>query len=109
MREKRESLKQQQEQLPKAIAPAPLTEAVKDSSTFASQPGEWLITGEAYQIAASRGLGKSLGTFRRWLADLIVTGKMPPELAKLGLIADLDTRRSANPKDNSVRWLRFKE
>lgn len=107
MREKRESLKQQ-EQLPKAIA-SPLIEAVKDSPSFASQSGEWLVTGEAYRIASSRGLGKSQGTFRRWLADLIATSRMPPELEKLGLVADLDTRRSANPKDNSVRWLRFEE
>lgn len=105
MREKGASLKQQQEQTPSA--PAPEFEAAKDSPTNACESGEWLVTGEAYQIATSRGLGKSLGTFRRWLADLIATGRMPPELERLGLVANLEKRRDANPKDNSVRWLRF--
>lgn len=106
MREKRESLKQQEQQN-SAKAPAPKVETAKDSPTVTSQSGEWLATGQAYRIAASRGLEKSQGTFRRWLADLIATGTMPPELENLGLVADLDTRSRANPKDNSVRWLRF--
>jgi hypothetical protein len=85
------------------------TETVQTSSTPASHSGEWLTTGEAYQIALSRGLEKSRGTFRRMLADLLVTGIMPPELERLGLIAYLDVRKRANPKDNSVRWLRFEK
>lgn len=69
--------------------------------------GRWLTTGEAYKEATARGFGKSQGTFRRALNETIASGTMPSELKKLRLVADLDTRRTANPKDNSVRWLRF--
>lgn len=115
MREKRKSLKQQQEQLPRATALAPKDKAAKDSSTFASSAapnqsphlGEWLTTGEAYFVAVSRGLEKSRVRFGVWLRDAFENGKLTPELEKIGLVADFDTRRKANPKDNSVRWLRF--
>jgi len=99
----------QQEQLLSASALTPPEETAEDSPTFTNQLSEWFVAGEAYRIASSRGLEKSQVTFRRWLADLIATGRMPPELERLGLVADLDTRRKANPKDNSVRWLRFED
>lgn len=50
---------------------------------------------------------KSLPTFRRVLRVAIDLGQMPEELADLGLVADFETRRSANPKDNQVKWLRL--
>ena len=63
----------------------------------------WLTTGEAYAELQKRGYEKSQVTFRRTLRK----GKIPAELKKLGLIADFEVRQQANPKDNSVRWLRF--
>lgn len=63
----------------------------------------WLTTGEAYAELQQRGYEKSQGTLRRTLKD----GKIPPDLEALGLIADFEVRNAANPKDNSVRWLRF--
>lgn len=117
MREKRESLKQQQEQLSRAIAPDLETSAAKDSSTFASssvpnqlsQPGKLLTTGEAYPIAVSRGLDKSQVTYRRWLSDSIAVGKLPQQLESLGLVANFEVRSKANPNSNTVRWLRFEK
>ena len=65
----------------------------------------WLTTGEAYSQVQERGYEKSQGTFRRTLAN----GKVPQELEILGLTADFDVRRQANPKDNSVRWLKVEK
>lgn len=62
-----------------------------------------LTTGEAHQEAQRRGYTKSVGTFRRSLRG----GVIPVELEKIGLRADWDTRKQANPKDNSVKWLNF--
>jgi hypothetical protein len=60
-------------------------------------------TGEAHQEAQRRGYTKSVGTFRRSLRG----GVIPAELERIGLEADWDTRNQANPKDNSVKWLKF--
>lgn len=62
----------------------------------------WLTTGEAYAELQSRGYEKSQGTFRRALRN----SKVTEELEELGLIADFEVRNQANPKDNSVRWLK---
>ena len=62
----------------------------------------WLTTGEAYSELQQRGYEKSQATLRRTLKQ----GKVPPELEKLGLIANFEVRNAANPKDNSVRWLK---
>lgn len=62
-----------------------------------------LTTGEAYEEAKQRGYTKSVGTFRRSLRG----GTMPAELEQIGLKADWDIRSQANPKDNSVKWLKF--
>ena len=64
----------------------------------------WLTTGEAYGELQNRGYEKSLGTFRRTLRENGVT----EELEDLGLIANFEVRNQANPKNNSVRWLKFK-
>ena len=75
----------------------------------ASSPGEWLTVGEAYQVAAARGLNKSDVTFRRWLKNAITAGSIPEDLSRIGLVADFDSRRGANPNSNLVRWLRFEQ
>lgn len=75
----------------------------------ASSPGECLTVGEAYQVAAARGLNKSDVTFRRWLKNAIAAGSMPEELSRIGLVADFSSRRGANPNSNLVRWLRFEQ
>lgn len=64
----------------------------------------WLTTGEAFTQLQKRGYEKSQGTFRRTLAKR----EVPQELEELGLTADFEVRRQANPKDNSVRWLKIK-
>ena len=63
----------------------------------------WLTTGEAYTELQRRGYKKSQGTFRRTLRQ----GKISQELVNLGLFADFEVRNQANPKDNSVRWLKI--
>jgi hypothetical protein len=62
-----------------------------------------LTTGEAHQEAQRRGYSKSVGTFRRSLRG----GGIPAELERIGLEANWNIRGQANPKDNSVKWLRF--
>ena len=62
----------------------------------------WLTTGEAYAELQKRGYEKSQGTFRRTLRQ----GKVTADLEELGLVADFEVRNQANPKDNSVRWLK---
>lgn len=62
-------------------------------------------TTEAHQKLQAIGYSKSLQTFRRSMASAIVQGELPADLRALGLKADFETRRSANPKDNSVKWL----
>lgn len=64
-----------------------------------------LTTGEAYDEAKRRGYAKSVGTFRRSLRS----GVMPTDLERIGLEANWDIRSQANPKDNSVKWLRLKK
>ncbi|AFZ33620.1 hypothetical protein Glo7428_5244 (plasmid) [Gloeocapsa sp. PCC 7428] len=34
---------------------------------------------------------------------------MPPDLKRVGLIANWQARREVHPKNNSLRWLRFEE
>jgi predicted MarR family transcription regulator len=77
------------------------------SSSAPSVSSTWLATGAAYEVAKERGLQKSSRTFNRWLAEAIAVGKLSAELEELGLEANFKARRDANPKDNSVRWLRF--
>ena len=66
-----------------------------------------LGTTEAHQQLQAIGYSKALPTFRRYLATAIGFGELPTDLVALGLVADFEVRRSANPKDNSVRWLRL--
>lgn len=68
----------------------------------------WLTTGEAYERLTKKGFDRAINTFRRWLADAIREGELQPALTDWGLEANFELRRAANPKDNSVRWLRFK-
>ena len=63
----------------------------------------WLTTGEAYAELQQRGYEKSQATLRRTLRE----GQVPPELEELGLKANFEVRNAANPKDNSVRWLKI--
>ena len=89
------------------------SELVDTSQSKSSQPvikrsqlsifDGWLTTGEAYGELKNRGYEKSLGTFRRTLRNSGVT----EELEKLGVSADFEVRKQANPKDNSVRWLKI--
>jgi hypothetical protein len=65
---------------------------------------QWLTTGEAHAVAGRLGYRKSKTTFRRAIA----LGTLPAELVQLGLRANWDFRKASNPKDNSVKWLRFK-
>ena len=67
----------------------------------------WLTTGEAYAEAKRRGFTQSLGTFRRWLREANETEQLPKALHSLDLQADWASRKQGNPKDNSLRWLRF--
>ena len=88
------------------------SQPVLNSTTKSSQPvpnrsqltifDGWLTTGEAYTELEKRGYDKSLGTFRRTLRDSGITA----ELEELGLEANFEVRNAANPKDNSVRWLK---
>ena len=105
---------QGQPKTPKVVNSKPnSSELVDNSQSKSSQPvikrsqlnifDGWLTTGEAYGELQNRGYEKSLGTFRRTLRDSGVT----EELEDLGLIADFDVRNQANPKDNSVRWLKI--
>ena len=96
-----------QEKIPKAL------NSVDNSKPKSSQPvlnrsqltifDGWLTTGEAYAELQKRGYEKSQATFRRALKQ----GKVTAELENLGLIADYEVRNQANPKDNSVRWLKI--
>jgi len=70
--------------------------------------GDWLTTGELHRQLTQRGYGQSLGTLRRKLSDAIAAGELSPELKSLGVEAAINVRRNANPKDNSVRWLKLK-
>jgi hypothetical protein len=72
-------------------------------SQLSTDKQQWLTTGEAYAEAWDLGYRKSKTTFRRAFAR----GLMPPELERLGLIANWHIRSECNLKDNSVRWLRF--
>ena len=67
----------------------------------------WLTTGEAYDEAKRRGLTQSLGTFRRWLREASEKEQLPTPLESLNLEANWIIRKKGNPKDNSLRWLRF--
>lgn len=69
----------------------------------------WLTVGEAFLIAAERGFAKSKRTFQRLISDALAATVMPPDLKQVGLIANWQARQTANPKDNSVRWLRFED
>ena len=68
----------------------------------------WLTTGEAYDEAKRRGLTQSLGTFRRWLREASEKEQLPTTLKSLNLEANWIIRKKGNPKDNSLRWLRFR-
>lgn len=109
MREQVKSLKQERDSFSEQLE-------VKESSipdaklpTEQTSPGDWLTVGEAYQVATARGLDKSDVTFRRWLKNAIAVGSMPEELRCIGLLADFNSRRLANPSNNSLRWLRFED
>ncbi len=103
LRVENEAFRQKRDNVPlppvqsKAASPS---KVLTDSKT-------WLTVGEAFDIAASRGFVKSKRTFQRFISDALATQVMPSELKKVGLIANWQARRAANPKDNSVRWLRF--
>lgn len=69
--------------------------------------GQLLTTGEAYELVKSKGFDKSIGTFRRALAEALQSGTLSESLTQYGLSANFDTRKAANPKDNSTKWLFF--
>ena len=62
-------------------------------------------TGEILPLLQGRGYCKGIATLRRSLRRAIELGMLPDDLAALGVRADFEVRRSANPKDNSLRWL----
>ena len=62
-------------------------------------------TGELFVALEGKGYARALGTLRRALKAAIDIGMLPDDLSALGVAADFEVRRSANPKDNSVRWL----
>ena len=72
-----------------------------------SDIGQLLTTGEAYEFLKSKGFDKSIGTFRRALAEALQSGVLSESMTRYGLSANFDTRKSANPKDNSTKWLFF--
>lgn len=78
---------------------------ISSGATISTKTGQALTTGEAYEILRTRGLSKSINTFRRWVSASIETNSLPEELTQYGLQADFEVRRAANPKDNRVRWL----
>lgn len=63
----------------------------------------WLTTGEAFAEAQRRGYTKSKRSFKRELSSEAIS----ENLRSLGLVANWEVRQQANPKDNSVRWLKF--
>lgn len=76
---------------------------VVNSSPLTNSEG-WLTTGEAFNEARRRGYSKAKGSFGRGLR----TGSVPEDLERLGLVANWEVREKTNPKDNSVKWLKFK-
>lgn len=75
---------------------------VVHSSPLTNSEG-WLTTGEAFNEAKRRGYSKAKGSFGRGLRS----GSVPEDLETLGLVANWEVRQQANPKDNSVKWLKF--
>jgi predicted nuclease with TOPRIM domain len=78
------------------------SQLVDNSSPLTKLEG-WLTTGEAFKVAQSKGYTKTQATLRRQLRG----GSVPPELERLGLVANWEVRNQSNLKDNSVKWLRF--
>ena len=64
-----------------------------------------LTTGELFVALEGKGYPRAIGTLRRALKAAIDVGQLPDDLSGLGVTADFELRRSANPKDNSLRWL----
>ena len=64
-----------------------------------------LTTGELFVALERKSYARSLVTLRRALARAIELGMLPDDLAAMGVRADFETRRSANPKNNAIRWL----
>ena len=64
-----------------------------------------LTTGELFVALEGKGYARAIGTLRRALKAAIDVGMLPDDLAEMGVTAGFEVRRSANPKDNSVRWL----
>jgi hypothetical protein len=85
----------------------PPKEATPPARSVPSKFGDAMTTGEAYEQLTSRGYTKKIGTLRRALKEGLDSGQLPPDLSQLGLLADWEKRRTANPKDNSNRWLSF--
>jgi hypothetical protein len=75
----------------------------QEQSSLTHATDRWMTTGEAYAEAQRRGYTKSIGTFRRSIKG----GTMPFELEQIGLMGDWGVKSQGNPKDNSVRWLKF--
>lgn len=86
----------------KTIPTTPYVKSVLNSSPLPRLKG-WLTSGEAYSEAQRRGYQKTKSSMRRDLRS----GGVPADLERLGLVANWKVREQANPKDNSVRWLRF--
>ena len=84
-----------------AKSPARPTSSIKPSTPCTGA----LTTGELFAALEGKGYARSLGTLRRALRGAIDVGMLPDDLSARGVTADFETRRSANPKDNSVRWL----
>jgi TolA-binding protein len=101
-----EAFRQERDNAP-ALKPPVHSQAGSPPKVQTLSTTSWLTVGEAFDIAAERGFAKSKRTFQRFISDAIASTEMPFELKQVGLVADWQIRRAANPKDNSVRWLRF--
>ncbi len=107
MREQAKSLKQERDSLFKQLEIKESFSPEAKVQAQQSSPSEWLTVGEAYQVAVARGFDKSDVTFRRCLKNALAADLIPQELSRIGLVADFNSRRLANPSNNSLRWLRF--
>ena len=84
-----------------AKSPARPTSSIKPSTPCTGA----LTTGEILPLLQGRGYPKGIAMLRRSLRRAIELGQLPDDLAAMGIRADFETRRSGNPKDNSLRWL----
>ena len=95
--------------LEKAIAGSDIESiAPAIAKPIAADTSGWMTTGEARTAMQQRhGYKASPGTFRRHLRAAQEQQRITSELKEGGVIElDFETRAAANPKSNSVRWIR---